>query len=79
MSKALWKKLRTVCVFQMNECRVQRARMRKGLDDYPCKSGGLVEYTRFAEGVDDRIKNRMVLGVRRILILKPGSARGGLA
>ncbi|MCF8368354.1 MAG: DUF6125 family protein [Bacteroidales bacterium] len=43
-------------VFQMNQCRVQNARKRKGLDDYPCKSGGLVEYTTFAEAIDPRIK-----------------------
>ena len=42
-------------IFQMNECRVQSARKRKGLDDYPCKSGGLVEYTYFAESIDSRI------------------------
>ncbi len=43
-------------VFQMNECRVQVARKRKNLDDYPCKSGGLVEYTTFASAIDNRIK-----------------------
>jgi len=42
-------------VFQMNACRVQDARKRKGLDDYPCKSGGLVEYTTFATAIDSRI------------------------
>jgi len=42
-------------VFQMNNCRVQAARKRKGLDDYPCKSGGLVEYAFFAESIDPRI------------------------
>jgi hypothetical protein len=42
--------------FQMNQCRVQNARKRKGLDDYPCKSAGLVEYTYFARAIDDRIK-----------------------
>jgi hypothetical protein len=41
--------------FQMNKCRVQTARKRKGLDDYPCKSGGLVEYTYFARTIDPRI------------------------
>ena len=30
-------------ILQMNECRVQAARKRKGLEDYPCKSAGLVE------------------------------------
>lgn len=43
-------------VFRMNECRVQSARKRKGLEDYPCKSGGLVEYTYFARAIDARIK-----------------------
>jgi len=47
-------------VFQMNECRVQVARKRKGLDDYPCKSGGLVEYTNFAEAIDSRIKTECI-------------------
>ncbi len=42
-------------VFQMNRCRVQDARKRKGLDDYPCKSAGLVEYTYFASAIDKRI------------------------
>jgi hypothetical protein len=42
--------------FQMNQCRVQSTRQRKGLDDYPCKSAGLVEYTYFARAIDDRIK-----------------------
>lgn len=42
--------------FQMNDCRVQSARKQKGLDDYPCKSGGLVEYKYFAETIDKRIK-----------------------
>ncbi len=42
-------------VFQMNECRVQAARKRKGLNDYPCKSGGMVEYTYFARSIDERI------------------------
>ncbi|OPL11353.1 MAG: cytosolic protein [delta proteobacterium MLS_D] len=47
-------------VFQMNDCRVQSARKRRGLDDYPCKSVGLVEYGRFAEGIDSRINTECV-------------------
>jgi hypothetical protein len=43
-------------IFRMNECRVQSARKRKGLDDYPCKSGGMVEYTTFASAIDPRIQ-----------------------
>jgi len=47
-------------VFQMNDCRVQSARKRKGLDDYPCKSGGLVEYITFVESIDSRIKTECI-------------------
>ncbi|MDD9303902.1 MAG: cytosolic protein [Desulfobacter sp.] len=47
-------------VFQMNECRVQLARQRKNLDDYPCKSAGLVEYAYFAEAIDTRIKTQCI-------------------
>ncbi len=50
----------TSFVFQMNQCRVQNARKRKGLADYPCKSGGLVEYTTFAEAIDPRIKTECI-------------------
>ena len=47
-------------VFQMNDCRVQSARKRKGLDDYPCKSGGMVEYTYFARTIDSRIQTECI-------------------
>lgn len=47
-------------VFRMNECRVQAARKRKGLEDYPCKSGGLVEYTTFADAIDPRIETECI-------------------
>ncbi len=47
-------------VFQMNDCRVQSARKRKGLDDYPCKSAGLVEYTYFARQIDSRITTECI-------------------
>jgi hypothetical protein len=43
-------------VMQMIKCRVQAARQRKGLPDYPCKSGGVVEYTSFARTIDPRIR-----------------------
>lgn len=45
-------------IYKMIECQVQAARRRKGLADFPCKSVGLVEYSRFAETVDARIKTR---------------------
>ncbi len=47
-------------ILQMNDCRVQSARKRKGLDDYPCKSGGTVEYTYFARAIDDRIHTECI-------------------
>lgn len=47
-------------VFQMNDCRVQAARKKKQLEDYPCKSGGLVEYTYFARTIDDRIETECI-------------------
>jgi hypothetical protein len=42
--------------YEMVECRVQRARRRKGLPDFPCKSVGIIEYSRFAEAIDPRIR-----------------------
>ena len=47
-------------VFQMNACRVQSARVRQGLEDYPCKSAGLVEYTYFAREIDPRISTECI-------------------
>ena len=42
----------------MIECRVQSARKRKGLPDFPCKPVGTVEYSQFARTIDPRIKTR---------------------
>lgn len=47
-------------IFRMNKCRVQDARKRKGLPDFPCKSVGLVEYAEFARTIDKRIKTRCI-------------------
>ncbi len=47
-------------VFKMNDCRVQSARKRKGLEDYPCKTAGIVEYTYFARSIDSRIKTECI-------------------
>ncbi len=43
------------CVLRMNNCRVQEARKRKGLPDFPCKPVGIVEYSYFAKTLDTRI------------------------
>jgi len=47
-------------LFRMNDCRVQAARKRKGLPDFPCKPVGLVEYANFASTIDPRIRTRCV-------------------
>ncbi len=47
-------------IFRMNDCRVQSARKSKGMEDYPCKSAGLVEYTNFARAIDSRIKTECI-------------------
>ena len=48
------------CVFRMNDCRVQSARKRRGLPDFPCKPVGLVEYGLFAKTIDPRIKTKCI-------------------
>ncbi|MFY9943390.1 MAG: DUF6125 family protein [Desulfobacterales bacterium] len=47
-------------IFRMNKCRVQAARQRRGLPDYPCKSVGLVEYPYFASAIDKRIQTECI-------------------
>ena len=47
-------------IFEMNNCRVQAARKRKGLPDYPCKSAGMVEYPYFASTIDPRIRTECI-------------------
>lgn len=36
------------------DCRVQRARERKGMPFHPCKSVGIIEYSGFAKVIDER-------------------------
>jgi hypothetical protein len=48
------------CIFRMNRCRVQEARQRQGLPDFPCKSVGIVEYSGFAGTIDPRIQTRCI-------------------
>ena len=45
---------------EMKECRVQSARERKGLPDFPCKSVGIVEYAFFAYTIDPRLKTEVI-------------------
>ncbi len=51
---------KTRFIFRMEKCRVQDARKRKGLPDFPCKSVGLVEYSEFARTIDPRITTRCI-------------------
>jgi len=48
-------------IFRMNDCRVQSARTRKGLPDYPCKSAGVIEYSYFARSIDPRIETMCIV------------------
>ena len=48
------------CIFRMVNCRVQSARKRKGLPDFPCKPVGVIEYEYFAKTIDPRIKTRCI-------------------
>jgi hypothetical protein len=41
-------------IFRMNDCRVQSARKRKQMPDFPCKQVGIVEYSGFARTIDPR-------------------------
>jgi len=47
-------------IIRMGDCRVQTARKRQGMTDYPCKSAGVVEYRRLAEAVDSRFVMRCI-------------------
>jgi hypothetical protein len=47
-------------VFKMIDCRVQSARERRGLQLFPCKSVGMVEYSGFAKAIDPRIETECI-------------------
>ncbi len=51
-----WSDDRRCLRFFMDVCRVQETRRRKGLDDFPCKSVGIIEFTTFARTIDERIR-----------------------
>jgi len=51
-----WSENRKRLRFFMDVCRVQEARRRKGLPDFPCKSVGTVEFETFARTIDSRIQ-----------------------
>ncbi len=45
-------------IFKMNDCRVQSARRRKQMPEFPCRPVGLVEYAGFARTIDQRFETR---------------------
>lgn len=51
----LWEDDGKTLVYRTRECRVQRARERKGMPFHPCKPVGEIEYAGFARTIDDRI------------------------
>ena len=46
--------------YRVKTCRVQAARRRKGLTDFPCKSVGVVEYSYFAKTIDERFETQCI-------------------
>jgi len=47
-------------IYRVKTCRVQDARRRKGLPDFPCKAVGIVEYSLFAKTIDERFETEAV-------------------
>lgn len=41
--------------YRIEECRVQKARLDKGLGYHPCKEVGVIEHPSFARAIDNRI------------------------
>ncbi len=50
----------TTLLHFVKTCRVQEARRRKGLPDFPCQSVGIVEYSLFAKEIDSKIETTSV-------------------
>ncbi len=46
--------------YRVKTCRVQSARRRKGLKDFPCKPVGIVEYGLFAKTIDERFETEVI-------------------
>ena len=53
-----WSEDKKYLRFFMDVCRVQEARRRKKLPDFPCKSVGTVEFETFARTIDSRIRTK---------------------
>ncbi|KNY25970.1 DUF6125 family protein [Pseudobacteroides cellulosolvens] len=49
-----------VLLYRVKTCRVQHARRKKGLLDFPCKSVGMVEYSLFAKTIDEHFETEVL-------------------
>lgn len=49
-----------VLIYRVKTCRVQYARRKKGLPDFPCKSVGIIEYSLFAKTIDERFATEVL-------------------
>lgn len=47
-------------VMRNHSCRIQSARKRKNLPDFPCKQVGIVQYSGFARAIDPCVETRSV-------------------
>lgn len=47
-------------LYYVKTCRVQSARRKKGMDDFPCDSVGIVEYSLYAKTIDSRFKTECI-------------------
>lgn len=52
----IWEDDGKALIYRVGDCRVQRARERKGMPLHPCKSVGVIEYVGFSQEIDARIK-----------------------
>ncbi|XCH80344.1 MAG: DUF6125 family protein [Candidatus Dehalobacter alkaniphilus] len=51
---------KNVLIYRVKTCRVQYARRKKGLSDFPCKSVGVIEYSLFAKAIDERFETEVL-------------------
>ena len=47
-------------VYRVKTCRIQHARRKKGLPDFPCKCVGIIEYSLFAKTIDERFDTEVI-------------------
>jgi hypothetical protein len=49
-----------VLIYRVKSCRVQMARRKKEMADFPCKSVGIIEYSLFAKTIDERFETEVI-------------------